>query len=278
MMMDPKNVLIVSDIDGTFLGKGSRIVEKNIEAIEYFKSKGGRFTFATGRATVNIKKNVPMVEKLLNAPAVLANGGYIYDYDEHKTVCADYLDSNIISRVIKYIDENFPSVTARAMTEDHFWLTRFEGLVKNDVLRMLNDCDYTVAPVEEWPCSKMIKFVIRGSAEDIDKVRDALEERFGRFAECNKSASTFLEYQKLGCSKATAILALKEYYRQRGRDVTLIAAGDYENDLEMLKAADISVCPSNALDAVKEVCDYCLCDHDEGLIANIIELIESGEI
>lgn len=276
--MDPKNVLIVSDIDGTFLGKGSRIVDKNIQAIERFKANGGLFTFATGRATVNIKKNVPMVAELLNAPAVLANGGYIYDYASKSTVCANYMDSDVIEAVVKYIDAEFPSVTLRAMTEDHFWLTRFEGHVKNDILRMLNDGDYTVAPVEEWHRGDMIKLVVRGSAEDVDNVRDALEKKFGRFAECNKSAATFLEYQKLGCSKATAMLALKDYYRQKGREVTLIAAGDYENDLEMLKAADISVCPSNAIESVKEICDLCLCDHDEGLIASIIELIENGKI
>lgn len=276
--MDPKNVLIVSDIDGTFLGKGSRIVDKNIEAIERFKAKGGLFTFATGRATVNIKKNVPMVEELLNAPAVLANGGYIYDYASRSTVCANYMDSDVVTSVIKYIDTEFPCVTARAMTEDHFWLTRFEGCVKTDVLRMLNDGDYTVASVEEWPRGNMIKIVIRGSAEDVDRVREALNKRFSCFAECNKSASTFLEYQKLGCSKATAMLTLKDYYRQRGREVTLVAAGDYENDLEMLKAADISVCPSNAIESVKAISDYCLCDHDEGLIASIIDFIENGRI
>lgn len=277
-MREIKNVLIVSDIDGTFLGKGSRIVEKNVEAIEQFKAKGGMFTFATGRVLVNINTNIPIAQDLLNAPAILANGGYLYDYASKRVIRANHMDPNIILPVIKYIDECFPNVTTRLMTEDHFWIPRLEGLVKNDVLRMLREKDYTVAPIEEWPREGWIKFVVRGKAEDVDEVRDAVEQKFGKVAECSKSGSTFLEYQKLGCSKATAILTLKEYYRQMGRDVTLVAAGDYENDLEMLKAADVSVCPSNALDAVKEVCDYCLCDHDDGLIANIIELIENGKM
>ena len=41
----------------------------------------------------------------------------------------------------------------------------------------------------------------------------------------------------------------------------------------MLKSADIAVCPSNALESVKRICDFCLCDHDEGLIADIAEKI-----
>jgi hydroxymethylpyrimidine pyrophosphatase-like HAD family hydrolase len=39
----------------------------------------------------------------------------------------------------------------------------------------------------------------------------------------------------------------------------------------MLKAADLSACPSNAVTAVKEVCKIHLCHHDEGCIADLIE-------
>jgi hypothetical protein len=41
--------------------------------------------------------------------------------------------------------------------------------------------------------------------------------------------------------------------------------GDYNNDIEMLQAADLAVCPSNAVDEVKAVCDIVLdksCEED----------------
>jgi hydroxymethylpyrimidine pyrophosphatase-like HAD family hydrolase len=59
---------------------------------------------------------------------------------------------------------------------------------------------------------------------------------------------------------------------------TVIACGDFENDTEMLKAADVAVAPENALDSVKEVADLVLCHCQEGLIADVIERIERGEI
>ena len=70
------------------------------------------------------------------------------------------------------------------------------------------------------------------------------------------------------------------FHREKkvGKPVRLFACGDYENDLTMLAAADVAVCPTNALDCVKAVADVCLCHHTEGLIANLIELIEKGEI
>ena len=34
-------VIIVSDIDGTFLGRGGRLVPENLEKIRYFQERGG---------------------------------------------------------------------------------------------------------------------------------------------------------------------------------------------------------------------------------------------
>ena len=41
--------------------------------------------------------------------------------------------------------------------------------------------------------------------------------------------------------------------------------GDYNNDIEMLQAADVAICPSNAVEEVKKVCDLVLdvsCEED----------------
>ena len=43
----------------------------------------------------------------------------------------------------------------------------------------------------------------------------------------------------------------------------------------MLKAADVGVCPANALSVVKEVADLCLCSNEDGVIADLIEHIEA---
>ena len=70
---------------------------------------------------------------------------------------------------------------------------------------------------------------------------------------------------------------MKEYYRFLGFDnVKVYCIGDYENDIDMLKNADKAFCPSNAIDEVKSLCQHILCDHDEGALADMIELIENG--
>ena len=93
-----------------------------------------------------------------------------------------------------------------------------------------------------------------------------------------KSCPTIFEIINPKATKGIAIKKLKEYFRSQGEDVILIAAGDYENDLDMLKAADIAVCPSNALGTVKEICRYELRSNNEGAIAHLTEKIINGEI
>ena len=39
---------------------------------------------------------------------------------------------------------------------------------------------------------------------------------------------------------------------------TFVAVGDYDNDIEMLDAADFAVCPQNACDNVKACADLVL--------------------
>ena len=58
----------------------------------------------------------------------------------------------------------------------------------------------------------------------------------------------------------------------------LYTVGDYENDIEMHELADVSVCPANAIDSVKAICDIELCDNDSGVIAELIEMLDSNMI
>ena len=51
-----------------------------------------------------------------------------------------------------------------------------------------------------------------------------------------------------------------------------LAIGDNGNDLDMLKVAGISACPSNAVDYIKEVVDYISPVHcKDGAVGEIIE-------
>lgn len=44
-----EGIMICTDLDGTLLSDQCTISKDNLDAIEYFKANGGKFTFITGR-------------------------------------------------------------------------------------------------------------------------------------------------------------------------------------------------------------------------------------
>lgn len=268
-----RGILIVSDIDGTFLGKGSRVVPENIEAIERFKAQGGLFTIASGRMYLNITNVVPEPEKLLNAPAIMANGTCLFDFAEGKVIDFSPLEREITAKALAFVRESFPTVGIRISTLTGFVTDRLTGFIKKDLapypdsVRIIDDGVWLPKNDEEW-----LKIVFRDEASVLDEVRAGLEKNFPGVFEYGKSSMRYLEIQMAGCNKAAMLGRLRELAeRKLGEKVRVCACGDYENDLAMLGAADISACPENAIDEVKKIADLCLCHCDEGFIAALID-------
>ncbi|MBR2371049.1 MAG: HAD-IIB family hydrolase [Clostridia bacterium] len=279
MRMNFDGILIMSDMDGTFLGKKSSIVPKNIEAIKYFINNGGRFTFATGRPSFEFNRLVPMVRDIVNAPVATANGSCMYDFRDECAVDNVYLDVEPTLEMLNYVKVNHPEINARFFSNTNILSEEISGRLAV-IWPTLNNKDYykICGPIANWECKKWIKGIFTSIYDDMDDFRLDIIERYGDTFEFNRSSKRLLEFQRIGCNKASRVEWLREYYKLQGVGITIVAAGDYENDLGMLKAANIAVCPANAIGTVKEISDYCLCNPNEGLIADIIEKIEQGII
>ena len=266
------NILIVSDMDGTFLGDRARVVQRNLDAIEKFKARGGKFTFATGRTHHNITKAVGSVSDVANAPAITVNGACIYDFAAGKSVGDVKIDCRDVIRIARYIRENFSDVGMRCSTDYGFLTDRACGLIAKDFDGFLCDgCgEAKIMSIDEWEDQTVYKIVFRGEADELLDLRQKLEPIFSEKFKFVTSSPRFLELNAIGCSKAVGVEFLRGYF---GGNVTIYAVGDYENDIEMLRAADFSVCPQNSLDSVKAISDFCLCDCNEGTIADLYENI-----
>ena len=273
-MADFSRYLIVTDLDGTFFGKGARLVEENLTAIAAFKAGGGHITAGTGRIPTNIRKDIPICGELFNAPAVTANGAFIYDLTADVCLHSTPMDARAVLEAAKLVESLNPRVGMRVSTGKSFLVNR--DRINDAILRDIGDPDAyegDVLPLSEWKTegAAWYKMVFRGEAEELLSVRPAVEAAFGDTFEYSVSSPRFFELQRKGCTKATGL----RYVAQRlaedlGHPVITVAVGDQENDLPMLMAADLAACPQNAVDSVKAVCSLHLCHHDEGCIADLI--------
>ena len=262
-------VVIVSDIDGTFLGKNSRLVPENLEKIEYFKRNGGVFTIATGREYFIVYPSVPDVDKIVNGPVIACNGAYIYDYQSGKKLVENFLDDGPLLPVIREAADAFPRVGFRVDMLDSYFIERvypeFEW-----VHRIYPDRT-RIMPLADMPRGCWHKVAFDGPPEEILKVEAFLKGKIGRDFNCIRSGADIVEIQSLTATKGNMLNTVKALVGGR----MLFAIGDYDNDYDMLLRADRCAVPENGLQRLKDIPGAILVrHHDEGAVADLIDRIE----
>ena len=269
-----QGILIASDMDGTFLAKNQAGRDRNAEKIAYFQERGGRFTFATGRNYQQLLMGVPNAAELLNLPAVTCNGASLYDFREARELWGCLIDYSIIARLGAFIDEQPETISIRGGTDHGFLYTALNNSyiqMEHDYHKMYVECK--VCPVSEWGSYRISKIAVRGTAEAMDRIRPLLAEKFKGELEVTQSATTLIDIQAAGLTKAMLLKRLCEEWSEPPK--MLCAVGDYNNDLEMLALADFPCCPDNAIDEVKAVCKKVFCHCNEGVIGDIVDYLDS---
>ncbi len=270
-----ENILIVTDLDGTFLS-GDSVPQRNIQAIEYFKQNGGHFTVASGRVFEHIIAVIPNIRELANAPLITSNGACIYDAAADRIVEKNELPFDIVKEIAELVACEFPKVGIRAGAHEYCFMFTPES-IKNPYLskdyERYKHMNYHIKPLCEWQGMPILKLVLRADGDVLDRLVVSLEERFGDKIFARKSWETVIDVQ-IGCiNKGRAVRTLCQRYLPEGKKI--YACGDYINDTDMLLAADVSVCPSGAHEYIKSISDMCLCSNDDGLIGALVEYLDT---
>lgn len=265
--------LLACDIDGTLTANGI-IPNENTEAIKRFVRNGGVFSLATGRSIVAFNNVLEKIEGI--SLCVVFNGAVIFDYKNDKTVYEETLPDNdkfIIEEVLKlgknigieiHSGKKVYTVFETQETIDHHTHENLERIlvsfndIKNEVW---NKVLFTV------DCAEDLKFLIDGVSKF--KIDSSVVE-----------TSTYIEGRKrlyyeiipFGIDKAKGIDKLKEILNIR--DGCTFAIGDYYNDLEMIKKADIGAAVANSPDDIKQYADFVAVECEKGAVADFINYLE----
>ena len=270
-----ESIVIVTDLDGTFINDVETTVKRNLDAVEYFKRNGGCFTVATGRVAQHVFGAVPSVAELVNLPAVTCNGACLYDFSTGTSPVLYEIDYQTVKALYDFVSEKYPQAGVRAACPDYCFITTKEDTentyIKHDLERY-KGLSHLVAPVEEWSRETIMKMVVRIDSDVLPSAMEDIKQRFGRKLAVTQSWPTIIDIQLGGVNKGDTF---KKYVEDRfDGKMTVYACGDYINDLELLAAANVAVCPSNAHPLVKEKSQLCLCSNNEGLIADLVEYLD----
>lgn len=254
--------LILSDFDGTLChavtdenGKATATVSReNCDAIRYFQSEGGLFTLATGRQLewVNSWRDffVP------NTYVSCINGAYLCSLDGTDVLFSRPMEDDFIP-LANRIFEACPRLE---------WVTF--GQLGNP-LRVDQGTPITASLFGETPVYKMVFYAHRADSDEYAaRIASLVGDRYLSM----RSWINGIEVQLRGTGKGDTVRRLKEQLGDRAR--VAIAVGDYENDLDMIRAADIGYAVANATPVLKAAADRITVSNRESAIARIIEEIE----
>ncbi len=242
-------ILLCSDVDGTLTYESGKISQKNKEAIEYFISEDGLFTIASGR----FPKFIMALGVKTSAPILSFNGSLIFDAETGKAIKEGFLPNCAFS-AIKFISEKFSDKIAavKVYAKDNCDIPPEESL---SYLNGEHDIYKAVFVTE----NEENAIIIRDFASELAAFSSLP-------VEIRRSWPTGVEMISSDWGKGNACLYLKEYLGAH----TLVTVGDFENDISMLKVADISYAVENASDEIKKYAKKIAPKNTEDAVAYVI--------
>ncbi len=266
MQKDFSKVLLITDLDGTILSHDKIVSKIDMAAIEKFRSLGGKFTIATGRALHAAKPYIDAIKP--DFAALIYNGAAAWDYYNNKAVFCTTLPKSAIDYA-KEIAKRFDFAGCEVLCLDNVYVP-----MMNDVEQYHIDicktkpifCDFDDIN-HDW-----IKVLFALDNKYQQDIADFCDSKCYKDVYFVKSEKRFFEMLPIGVSKGSGLSKLIEVYKLQG--YTIFAAGDYDNDIEMLKSADYGFAVANAQQSVKDAADYVLkSSNEDNPITEILEFI-----
>lgn len=250
--------LICSDFDGTLAGPGSIVSQRNLDAIALFQAEGGRFTLASGRNPLFLKTYCDITHP--NAPVMSLNGG----------ILADPVTSEV-KDYITFEEDPVPvleDLTGRfsGIHTIHAWHTNGEMICWE--LGKSRSVHETLSSPREYVNILMIQ-----DKETMPHVRDEATKKYsGRFL-FESSWPEGIEMMPASGGKGAALARIK---RLCDTPISIvIGMGDYENDVSLLRMADLGIAVGNALERVKQAADLITVPNTQDALWHVItELLE----
>ncbi|HCO18162.1 MAG TPA: Cof-type HAD-IIB family hydrolase [Tissierellales bacterium] len=264
--------LIAIDMDGTLLNRQNLLTRRTREAIEMAKNKEIEVVIATGRV---LKSAVHYSKELgLESYIAASNGAVVVDKDLNKVIDRP-ISRRDIERVMKaghemgiyfhfYNEDTFFTRTYVKEIVDYYTPTTEKLKGQSIDIRLYNSPEDIVNNEQ----LKIYKFLFIDKDQDkLIQLRKNLESL--ESVELSKSWRDNLEVMDRGVSKGSAVKLLCERLGITADEV--MAIGDNENDLSMIKFAGVGVAMGNAEDIVKEQADFITSSNEEDGVALAIE-------
>lgn len=258
--------MLVLDIDGTIYKKNFTASETVKKTLKELVNNGIRVVLATGRmfsATIKVAQDIGITE-----PVICYQGGYIRECNT---------DGCVIMQ--KNVPPEYTKEIINILRNNNIHC----NIYMDDILVVEDDNE----TIKQYTDERNVKYIVADSFDSIElkninkilaidsdpkKIENLQKNLSYTYAEdlyIIRSTPNFCEISNKEATKGNAIRFLSEKWNIKKEEI--MAIGDQDNDIEMLKAAGIAVAMGNATDDLKKIADYVTDTVDNDGVVKAIE-------
>ena len=243
--------LIAMDIDDTLTTSFNHIPLRNKWAIRRAVRKGVKIVLASGRPTesmMNIAKKLG-IDK--NGYILSYNGAFVVDLANNKTIHSSALTNDSFHKLLGLSKQHdlymHTYLGDEIYTERDNEYTRIESNITGFNVNEVNSLAQVVK-------TDVVKVLMLEHPEKLRNARELIEPQVSENMSVCFSKPYFLEFMQAGTDKGSSLARLADYLGIAQSEV--MALGDSDNDISMIKWAGVGVAMGNGKDEVKSVADY----------------------
>ncbi len=260
--------LVVTDVDGTLLNSHHELSVRNEAVIREVIARGVQFVLATGKTIVSARA---VIDRLgLTTPGVYVQG---------LLVC-DPARSILYERLLE------PEIVRAALTLAHSGRAELAAYSRDRILVSARNpvtdgliVYHEPVPEEIGPLVNLLrepinKLIFFADEQQIAALRRDLEAALDGTATLVQAVPGVLEVLPPGASKGEGVRWLLDHLGVSPQHV--LAIGDAENDVEMLRLAGIGAAVANARPEAKAAADVVVASNDQDGVADALERFVLG--
>lgn len=261
--------MLLTDLDGTLLTDDKKILDVDKESISKAISNDMKVIVCSGRSHMSIEKY--LIELGLKHPGnygISYNGGVFYEADTLRKLVEYKLKKELAFKIIEFC-RNFDVeimvyANDKLVIEEHN--QRMEGYINLSGIEPMMNTSFN-----EFIKEDVSKILVLGEIE----ILEDLKHRFQSLAIYNEvttfySNRNLFEFNPRGIDKGNMLLEIADYFNIDTKDI--IAIGDNQNDVNMIRQAGLGVAVKNAVPLAKDEADYITKrNNNEGAVSEVLE-------
>ncbi|WP_270313728.1 Cof-type HAD-IIB family hydrolase [Leuconostoc citreum] len=264
--------LIALDLDNTLLLPDKKLSHRNKCILQTLHHHHIKIVLTTGRPLPNTK---PILDQLnfteKDDYVILFNGGLIKNLSNNNILLNKYFSIKNIQHILLILKSL--SLPIDLVTQNHVYSIKEYGQSAYSQLisRSLPYSQINLSVLNTHTNFQFNKFVVCSTSEQLSHLEKILSNSPLTNNQFNfvRSRRTLLEFIPKNVNKALALNVLLEHLSLTPDN--LMAFGDEENDIEMIKLARIGVAMGNAIPKVKAVADFQTLDNVHDGVSEFLE-------